>query len=230
MLRCRNCTATLAFLQCGSRLHQKLRCSKRKTALQHRKAALQESGAFLPLSCGFQAPTFRHPRLGPAELSLRSLARSFLCHSSAAVNFRRPETAAPEELQDVQTKEGFWRKWREDSERSLLADRKVPQRNCVTGGFSRAFRWTFCCVLHPSPCFTGSWPRNPLELFRKFFGAVRAIFGFVSPFCLPIYDCSYRVRATKRYEFDKLPDKHAAHGALTRWPRWALLGQRVSRR
>ena len=31
------------------------------------KAALQESGAFLPLSCGFQAPTFRHPRLGPAE-------------------------------------------------------------------------------------------------------------------------------------------------------------------
>ena len=32
------------------------------------KAALQESGAFLPLSCGFQAPTFRHPRLGPAEI------------------------------------------------------------------------------------------------------------------------------------------------------------------
>ena len=35
-----------------------------------KKAALQESGAFLPLSCGFQAPTFRHPRLGPADLSL----------------------------------------------------------------------------------------------------------------------------------------------------------------
>ena len=31
------------------------------------KAALQESGAFLPLSCGFQAPTFRHPHLGPAD-------------------------------------------------------------------------------------------------------------------------------------------------------------------
>ena len=30
-------------------------------------AALQESGAFLPLSCGFQAPTFRHPRFGLAE-------------------------------------------------------------------------------------------------------------------------------------------------------------------
>ena len=30
-------------------------------------AALQESGAFLPLSCGFQAPTFWHPRFGLAE-------------------------------------------------------------------------------------------------------------------------------------------------------------------
>ena len=36
-------------------------------------AALQESGAFLLLSCGFQAPTFRHPRFGLAErcLSMR---------------------------------------------------------------------------------------------------------------------------------------------------------------
>ena len=31
------------------------------------KAALQESGAFLPLFCGFQAPTFRHPRFGLAD-------------------------------------------------------------------------------------------------------------------------------------------------------------------
>ena len=30
-------------------------------------AALHESGAFLPLSCGFQAPTFRHPRVGLAD-------------------------------------------------------------------------------------------------------------------------------------------------------------------
>ena len=29
------------------------------------KAALQESGAFLPLSCGFQAPTFLHNDLLP---------------------------------------------------------------------------------------------------------------------------------------------------------------------
>ena len=27
-----------------------------------KKLRLQESGAFLPLSCGFQAPTFRNPR------------------------------------------------------------------------------------------------------------------------------------------------------------------------
>ena len=77
---------------------QKLRCSFRNAALQKlhcnigfsavrksfgpeavlqqtkncncniEKAALQESGAFLPLSCGSQAPTFRHPRLGSAEI------------------------------------------------------------------------------------------------------------------------------------------------------------------
>ena len=41
--------------------NEKLRCN-------FEKAALQESGAFLPLSCGFQAPTFRHPRLGLAEV------------------------------------------------------------------------------------------------------------------------------------------------------------------
>ena len=42
------------------------------------KAALQESGAFLPLSCGLQVPTFRHPRLGPAEDCLWVRSRSRL--------------------------------------------------------------------------------------------------------------------------------------------------------
>ena len=41
------------------------------------KAALQESGAFLPLSCGFQAPTCRHPRFGPAEVNSRRPFRRF---------------------------------------------------------------------------------------------------------------------------------------------------------
>ena len=40
-------------------------------------AALQESGAFLPLSCGFQAPTFRHPRFGLADNSFRKTFRTF---------------------------------------------------------------------------------------------------------------------------------------------------------
>ena len=39
-LRCNFRTATLAFLQCGSHLDQKLRCNKRKTALQHRKSCV----------------------------------------------------------------------------------------------------------------------------------------------------------------------------------------------
>ena len=60
MLRCRNCTATLAFLQCGSHLDQKLRCSKRKTALEHRKSCICRKVA---LSCRFPAG-FKPPRLG----------------------------------------------------------------------------------------------------------------------------------------------------------------------
>ena len=60
MLRCRNCTATLAFLQCGSHLDQKLRCSKRETALQHRKSCVAKKVA---LSCRSPAG-FKPPRLG----------------------------------------------------------------------------------------------------------------------------------------------------------------------
>ena len=45
------------------------------------KAALQESGAFLPLSCGFQAPTFRHPRLGPAEIGAEKSTQTFFVQS-----------------------------------------------------------------------------------------------------------------------------------------------------
>ena len=45
-------------------LNQNLSCAAANEKLHYNfeKAALQESGAFLPLSCGFQAPTFRHPR------------------------------------------------------------------------------------------------------------------------------------------------------------------------
>ena len=48
------------------------------------KAALQESGAFLPLSCDFQAPTFRHTRLGPADHFCETLTRR-LCKTSLLI-------------------------------------------------------------------------------------------------------------------------------------------------
>ena len=36
---------------------------------------MQDSGAFLPLSCRFQAPTFRRPRFGPADVAFWSIFR-----------------------------------------------------------------------------------------------------------------------------------------------------------
>ena len=66
-LRCRSCTATFAFLQCGRHFNKSCAAANEKMHCNIEKAALQKSGAFLPLSCGFQAPTFKHPRLGPAE-------------------------------------------------------------------------------------------------------------------------------------------------------------------
>ena len=56
------CSADVVFTTSCTATNDKLRCNIEK------KTALQESGAFLPLSCGFQAPTFRLPRLGPAEV------------------------------------------------------------------------------------------------------------------------------------------------------------------
>ena len=66
-LRCRNCTATFAFLQCGRHFTKGCVATSEKLHCNIERAALQESGVFLPLSCGFQTPTFRPPRLGPAE-------------------------------------------------------------------------------------------------------------------------------------------------------------------
>ena len=50
MLHCRNCTATFASLQCGRHLQQKLRCSKRNIALQHRNRCVAEKWRF-PAAC-----------------------------------------------------------------------------------------------------------------------------------------------------------------------------------
>ena len=54
------CSAEVICTKSCAAANEKLHCNIEK-------AALQESGAFLPLSCGFQAPTFRHPRFGPAD-------------------------------------------------------------------------------------------------------------------------------------------------------------------
>ena len=62
----KNCTATLK--KCVAR-KWRFPAAFKKVALSCR---FQESGAFLPLSCGFQAPVFRLPRLGPAECFFRS--------------------------------------------------------------------------------------------------------------------------------------------------------------
>ena len=58
------------FCSANAILIKSCAAASEKTEVQHGKTALQESGAFLPLSCGFQAPTSRHPRLGPAEVKL----------------------------------------------------------------------------------------------------------------------------------------------------------------
>ena len=50
------CSADVILTKSCTAASEKLQCNIEK-------AALQESGAFLPLSCGIQAPTFRHPRL-----------------------------------------------------------------------------------------------------------------------------------------------------------------------
>ena len=64
------CSANVILIKSCVAANEKLHCSIEK-------AALQESGAFLPLSCGFQAPTFGHPRLGPADTIAANRDRNF---------------------------------------------------------------------------------------------------------------------------------------------------------
>ena len=62
------CSAEVIWTKSCAAANEKLHCNIEK-------AALQESGAFLPLSCGFQAPTFRHPCFGPADSCRAKLCR-----------------------------------------------------------------------------------------------------------------------------------------------------------
>ena len=66
-----------------------------------------------------------------------------------------------------------------------LGTEKVPQRNCVTKTLPNV-RVNFLVRFASKPLFYWVMTGNPLELFRKFFGAVRALFGFVGPFWPPM--------------------------------------------
>ena len=70
------CSADVILTKSCAAASKKLQCNIEK-------AALQKSGALLPLSCGFQAPTFRHPRLGTVEWVIRAgnrLVTKFVSH------------------------------------------------------------------------------------------------------------------------------------------------------
>ena len=78
-------------------------------------AALQESGAFLPLSCGFQAPMFRHPRFGLADLSRSRGYRSYTVASPGLKRFlwRFPhlakQTSGPFLVNSSRIPSSFWK-------------------------------------------------------------------------------------------------------------------------
>ena len=65
-----------------------------------------------------------------------------------------------------------------------LGTEKVPQRNCVTKILPNV-RVNFLVRFASKPLFYWEMTGNPLELFRKFFVAVRAIFWFCGSFFAP---------------------------------------------
>ena len=86
------CNAEVILTKSCAATSEKLHCDIEK-------AALQESGAFLPLSCWFQAPTFRHPRLGPAEQApfsglrpdMGKMAEKWILGPTSDMGERRPK-------------------------------------------------------------------------------------------------------------------------------------------
>ena len=66
----------------------------------------------------------------------------------------------------------------------LLGTEKVPQRNYVTKILPNV-RVNFLVRFAPKPLFCWVTTHNPLELFRKFFGAVRAIFWLCGSLLAP---------------------------------------------
>ena len=69
---------------------------------------------------------------------------------------------------------------------------KVPQRKCVTKILPNV-RVNFLARFASNPLFYWVMTGNPLELFRKFFGAVRTIFWFCGSFLVPDFKRIKRV-------------------------------------
>ena len=67
---------------------------------------------------------------------------------------------------------------------TLLGAEKVPQKNCVTKILPNV-RVNFLVRFASKPLFYWILTGNPLELFRKFFGALRANFWLCGSFLAP---------------------------------------------
>ena len=69
--------------------------------------------------------------------------------------------------------------------KTIGGQKKGTTKKLCDKDFCRTFGWTFWCDLPQNPCFIGNGPVNPLELFWKFFGAVRALFWLCESFLAP---------------------------------------------
>ena len=155
-MRCRSCIATFAFLHCGRRfLPKSCAATIGKLHSNIEKTALQESGAFQPLSCGFQAPTFRLPCLGPAEsvvgdLHKGSAERGFPDLFWFVLKANRNKS---EENGANRNKSGYSRK-----QGTQIGTNRKKRGNRNKSGF---------CVCAPQMLVTGSWEQCPHMLASK---------------------------------------------------------------
>ena len=73
----------------------------------------------------------------------------------------------------------------------FLGTEKVPQGNCVIKILPNV-RLNFLVRFASKPLFYWVMTGNPLELFRKFFGAVRAILWLCESFLAPELSCGFQ--------------------------------------
>ena len=152
-------TALQHWLFCSAEVFWPKSCAAANEKLHSNieKAALQESGAFLPLSCGFQAPTFRHPRLGLADDCFGCFFRLFFgCVIGALPRTLSAPISAVFRLISMS---GTWRlrRW----------PQRLQQSCCKRGGLSRMAPTRLCHRLVPS-----SAPSSPTDSRRREFATM----------------------------------------------------------